>query len=199
MTTAFALTGLTGAAGEYHIAAQLSQRGWLATPTIKNSPGTDVLAQHVGTGALVAIQAKTTTGSTSWVLGAKDEGISDGDHSWYVFVALAGQTERPVFYVLPRNHVAALLFVGHRNYIKSPGRGGRERKNGTVRKVFAAEIAPYREDWDALLAPTSARPYALPDWFERYVPEIGLPPGHPDAARFGVAWPGREGDRAGDA
>ena len=33
-------TGLTGAAGEYYVAAELSRRGWLATVTIKNAPGT---------------------------------------------------------------------------------------------------------------------------------------------------------------
>jgi hypothetical protein len=38
-------TGLTGAAGEYYTVAELSRRGWLATVAIKNSPGTDVLAQ----------------------------------------------------------------------------------------------------------------------------------------------------------
>jgi len=34
---------LTGAAGEYYVAAELSCLGWLATVTIKNAPGTDVL------------------------------------------------------------------------------------------------------------------------------------------------------------
>ncbi len=51
-------TGPIGAAGEYHVAVQLSQRNWLATITIKNSPGTDVLAQHVETGVVVAIQTR---------------------------------------------------------------------------------------------------------------------------------------------
>jgi hypothetical protein len=53
------ITGLTGAAGEYYVAAELSRRGWLATVTIKNSPGTDVLAQRLGTGRVVSIQVKT--------------------------------------------------------------------------------------------------------------------------------------------
>jgi hypothetical protein len=43
VASGFTRTGLTGAAGEYHVAAQLSQRGWLATITKKNSPGTDEL------------------------------------------------------------------------------------------------------------------------------------------------------------
>ena len=51
-------TGLTGAAGEYYVAAELSRRSWLATVTIKNSPGTDVLAQRLDRRRLVAIQTK---------------------------------------------------------------------------------------------------------------------------------------------
>ncbi|HSI36145.1 MAG TPA: hypothetical protein VK986_21355, partial [Tepidisphaeraceae bacterium] len=49
-------TGLTGAAGEYHVAAELSRRGRLATVTIKNSPGTDVLAQRRDRSAMVAAE-----------------------------------------------------------------------------------------------------------------------------------------------
>ena len=37
-----------GVAGEYLVAAQLTLRGWLATVTLKNSPGIDVLAQFPG-------------------------------------------------------------------------------------------------------------------------------------------------------
>ena len=46
------------------------------------------------------------------------------------------------------------------------------------------EVQAYREHWDALLEPTAARPYALPDWVATYAAELGLPPGHPDAVIF---------------
>ena len=59
-------TGLTGAAGEYYVAAELSRRGWLATVTIKNAPGTAVLAQNPITKLTVAIQTKTSSGGTSF-------------------------------------------------------------------------------------------------------------------------------------
>lgn len=88
-------TGLIGAAGEYHVVAQLSQRGWLATITIKNSPGTDVLAQHVETGVLVALQTKTTEiAAQGWILGAKDETPTDRADSWYVLVGMNGELAR---------------------------------------------------------------------------------------------------------
>jgi hypothetical protein len=180
-------TGLVGAAGEYHVAAQLSQRGWLSTITIKNSPGTDVLAQHVDDGTLVAIQTKTTTVSDSWVLGVKDERPSPRTDSWYVLVALRAVTERPDFYVIPRNHVSAYLYVAHREWLRSPGRSGKPRLDNPMRNMYPAELQAYKEDWAALTSATSARPYALPEWFIACVGEIGLPAGHPDAAMFGAA------------
>lgn len=54
------------------MAAELSRRGWLATVTIKNAPGTDVLAQRLDDGRLVSIQTKTSTG-TGFLLGERSE------------------------------------------------------------------------------------------------------------------------------
>jgi len=185
-------TGLIGAAGEYHVAAQLSQRGWLATITIKNSPGTDVLAQHVETGVLVAIQTKTTEyASQGWILGVKDETPTARTDSWYVLVGMNGETARPDFYVVPRNHVSAHLYVGHQYWLQTPGKGGKVHQDSGMRNIYPPEVQPYKEDWAALLQPTTARQYALPDHFLKHVGAIGLPVGHPDAGLFvGASTPG---------
>jgi len=52
-------TAITGAAGEYFAAAELSARGWIATISVRGAPATDVLAQHAETGRLIAVQTKT--------------------------------------------------------------------------------------------------------------------------------------------
>jgi integrase len=62
-----AKTGLTGAAGEYYVAAELSLRDWLATVTIKNAPGTDVLAQKVGTGVTVSKTFHSESDAKDWL------------------------------------------------------------------------------------------------------------------------------------
>lgn len=62
---------LAGAAGEYLVASHLSALGWQATVTLKNAPGTDILAQHPDDGLLVAIQTKTKTASKDFRLSAK--------------------------------------------------------------------------------------------------------------------------------
>ena len=91
-------TNLTGAAGEYYVAAELSRRGWLATVTIKNAPGIDVLAQELATGRTVAIQTKTSTHGTSFHFGPRDQETLEDDPGWMLLVGLGvAPTERPRF------------------------------------------------------------------------------------------------------
>ncbi len=176
---------LTGAAGEYHVAAQLSMRGWLATVTIKNAPTTDVLAKHAQVGSVVAIQTKTTgLGGQKFRVGQKDERPSVDDHEWYVFVQMTSLDARPDFYTVPRDHVSALLWVNHWDWLAQPGRKGQAHKDSAIRVIHPKDIQPYRERWDALLEPASQMPYALPEWWNAAVGTYGLPPGHRDAKRW---------------
>jgi hypothetical protein len=175
--------GLTGACGEYHVAAELSRRGWLATVTIKNSPGTDVLAQHLETGRVVMIQTKTASPGSNFRLKSSDERVARNDNEWYALVGLRGVDERPDFYLLPRNHVALHLYVGHRHWLSEPGRGGRPRVDSSIRSIYRADVVPYQERWELLEHANTDIPYGLPDWLLKRAASIGLPPDHPDEAR----------------
>jgi hypothetical protein len=175
--------GLTGACGEYHVAAELSRRGWLATVTIKNAPGTDVLAQHLETGRVVTVQTKTAGPGNHFRLKVGDEGVATNDNEWYALVGLRDLDERPEFFLVPRNHVAAHLYVGHRNWLSKPGRGGHVRKDSPMRTIDRADVEPYRERWELLERPNLRVPYGLPEWVFIKAKSIGLPPGHPDEAR----------------
>jgi hypothetical protein len=150
-------TGLIGAVGEYYVAAELSRRGWLATVTIKNAPGTDVLGQYVKRPEVViSIQTKTSTDPASFRVGAKAEFAATGDREWFVFVGLRDEGERPVFYVVPHDVVAGCIYASHRVWLKTPGRSGQEHRDSSMRNVRAKWIANYVEAWDLLLEPTTA-------------------------------------------
>jgi len=162
-------TGLTGTAGEYHVAAELSRRGWLATVTIKNSPGTDVLAQKVQPPAqLVAIQTKTTSkGNARYLLKKSEERLSTRPDEWFVFVALRELDERPDFYIVPRNVVACRLYSDHRNWLATPGRGGRPHNPTDTSDIDADQLEGYSERWDLLDHPTTTAPFLGRDsWIE---------------------------------
>lgn len=66
-------TSQTGAAGEFYVAAQLSQRGWAASLLLDNAPHTDILARHAETGSTVAVQVKAANGSGDFQARAKAE------------------------------------------------------------------------------------------------------------------------------
>ena len=66
--------GLSGVAGEFFVAAELSRLGYIASITLRNTRGIDILASNVAATRQVAIQVKTNQGSDpGWVLNKKAE------------------------------------------------------------------------------------------------------------------------------
>jgi hypothetical protein len=124
--------------------------------TIKNSPGTDVLAQRLDRRSVVAIQTKTAAPGSAFRLKKKDEEPGERDHEWYVLVSLGGLEERPSFYVLPRHVLAALVFLEHQDWLKSVGKlhpvakPGKVRPENDQRKIKPGWISGYVEHWDLL-------------------------------------------------
>lgn len=56
-------TVLSGVAGEYFVAAELSKRGFIASITLRNTRGVDVLCSNSEASKTVGIQVKTNSGS----------------------------------------------------------------------------------------------------------------------------------------
>src|SRR5262245_42068402 len=155
-------TGLTGAAGEYFVAAELSLRGWLATVTIKNAPYTDVLAQKPLEGLAVAIQTKTSSGGNRFQLNSKAEGPSKAQNQWYVFVRLdEDEVGRPRYFVVPHNVMAGALFAQHREWLSGKKRDGSDRRDSAMRSMPLDDIAAYEDRWDLLEAPTDQAPLLI--------------------------------------
>jgi hypothetical protein len=171
-------TGLTGAAGEYYVAAELSRRGWLATVTIKNAPGTDVLAQRVESALTVAIQTKTSSRGSAFRLAEKDERPATTAHEWYVLVGLKGELERPEFFIVPRDFVSAFIWVGHRRWLTEEGRRG-PHKDSPVRAIRGDWIADFRDRWDILELPTDEVISSHDKSVLEEARSFGLPEGHP--------------------
>lgn len=65
---------LVGVAGEYLVAGELSLRGYLASITLRNSRGIDIIASNADASKKVSIQVKTNSnGNPSWLLNQKAE------------------------------------------------------------------------------------------------------------------------------
>lgn len=63
-----------GISGEYFVAAELSRRGYVASLTLRNTRGIDVLASNPDATKSVGIQVKTCQGvEPAWLLNVKAE------------------------------------------------------------------------------------------------------------------------------
>ena len=148
-------TGLCGIAGEYFVAAELSRRGYLASITLRNTRGVDILATNHDATKSVAIQVKTNQrGVAEWILSEKVE-TSTGDDSlpenlFFVFVNLPPTGDPPNYYIIPRRDVARLAKEGHERWLATPGRGGKAHSRSNPIRKFKDTEGEYRDRWDLL-------------------------------------------------
>jgi hypothetical protein len=140
---------LTGVAGEYFVAAELSRRGYIASISLRNTRGIDVLATNQDGSRSVTIQCKTNqTVARKWLLNQKSEDFVSATH-FYVFVALGKPTDRPRFHVVPSQVVADRTKRGHRLWLKTPGRNGEQHQDTKMREFVDPEDE-FLEKWDLL-------------------------------------------------
>ena len=140
---------LAGVAGEYFVAAELSRRGFIASITLRNTRGIDIVATNKDAKHTITIQCKTSRNNTKqWLLGDKSEDFHADTH-FYVFVDLHGDLERPSYHVVPSATVAEKIKTGHREWLKGTTPSGKPRKDSAMRK-FSDKEDVYLERWDYL-------------------------------------------------
>lgn len=140
---------LTGVAGEYFVAAELSRRGYIASISLRNTRGIDILATNQAASRSITIQCKTNQrGQKIWMLDEKSERFFAPDH-YYVFVALGAADQRPSFHVVPSTAVAKFAADFHQQWLRTPGRGGRQHVDTPMRK-FTDPNDGYLDRWDLL-------------------------------------------------
>ncbi len=143
--------GLTGIAGEYYAAAELSVRGFMAAVTLRNNESIDILAYRQADGKQFAIQVKTVRhGSPKWPLNKKAE--SDfKDNKFYIFVQLKSDLTRPDFYIISSQELAENIKNNNQVWLETPGRQGQAHNENDIR-VFKDDLEKYKENWPLLLA-----------------------------------------------
>lgn len=109
---------ITGATGEYYVAAELSRRGFVATITLKNTPNIDVLAASADGKKSVSIQVKTRRiegrVGNDFPLSTKAL-MKKGNKFFYIFVSLKTE-DPPDFYVIPQPLVVARVEPRHQEW-----------------------------------------------------------------------------------
>ncbi len=140
---------LAGVAGEYFVAAELSRRGHIASISLRNTRGIDILATNREASRSITIQCKTNQlARKAWILNEKSEDFVSDTH-FYVFVALGGVLERPGYHIVPSSGVAEHTSTSHREWLQTPGRAGRQHVDTPMRK-FSDPEDEFLEGWDLL-------------------------------------------------
>ncbi len=141
---------LTGVTGVYFVAAELSRRGYIASITLRNTKGVDILCSSADASRSAGIQVKTRTGTRrSWILSQKGEHYY-ADHLFYVFVNLSDDPKQyPDFTIVPSRVVADYIRTHHEGWLAGTKKDGSARKDSSMRK-FRDLAEHYLGRWDLL-------------------------------------------------
>ena len=152
-------SNIVGSSGEYFVAAELAQRGVVATLTLKNTPYIDILATNLKTGKNANIQVKTMSidNNAGWRLGPKDAEPSGVANHFYVLVDLQGPDKLPKYIILPKKEFSEFIAKDHSDWISGTKKDGTARKDTSIR-VFDPNRRPhvgefaekYKNNWDIL-------------------------------------------------
>ena len=85
---------LIGAAGVHFVVSELSLRGLVALPTIRNTAGIDILVSEPDGSGQANLQIKTASKKARFWLTSRPEGCLKGPRSFYVFVHYLPDEER---------------------------------------------------------------------------------------------------------
>ena len=117
--------------GVFLVAAELAQRSFIVSPTSRSARGVDLLATNLEGSRTFAVEVKSASNSTFWIVGQKaGEWVSR--NNIFVFVKLSKDRERSRFFVVPSTSIRKLIIRGT-----------------TFTFVRRKDIARYEDRWSA--------------------------------------------------
>jgi hypothetical protein len=126
---------LTGMTGLYLVAAELSKRGFIVSPTSRSALTADLLVTDTSCRNIYGVQVKTNASTfTFWLVGAKTSRIVS-DHLIYALVNL--RKSGPEFFLVPSRVVAQKV-------VHSPAT---ETRKSVWYSVYLKDIAEHRDGW----------------------------------------------------
>jgi hypothetical protein len=148
---------LLGAAGEYHVMAELLRRNYIAALAPQGVPNTDIVVTDIEGSRLCSIQVKSRRDIGSdggWHMSDKHE-HGHGERLFYCFVDFGKRpTDRPSVHVLPSKLVADVLKASHIKWLSTPGKKGQPHKDGSMRRlmpdyarIFGEAANPFPKGW----------------------------------------------------
>lgn len=150
---------LIGLAGEYHVLAQLAERGLVGALTLGHTKGVDILVANPINGYVYKLEVKTTKNKPrrstlfgegrffSWCMSAKHETPPPGN-CYYCFVYLEAPGHCPRFFIVSAQEVAEYVKWQHHHWLQT--RLDPIASDSSMRQFRIHESDPnqYENRWD---------------------------------------------------
>ncbi len=158
-------TTQTGLAGEYLVLAELARRDAIASMTLANSKGVDILVAPAGKHVAYKVEVKTARNQRthariwlgdeyclSWRLAKKHETMQD-PRLFFVFVHLPDPPARPRFFLARSRDVAKYVRWEHAHWLKK--NRGKDITDGDMRvfRIAESQMPRYEDNWRLLGLP----------------------------------------------
>jgi hypothetical protein len=140
--------GVVGVAGVHFVVGELSRRGWVALPTIRNTEGIDVLAHKESKS--VEIQVKSRMNGRVWIVGKNTENLI-AKNLFYVFVNLM-HLDTPEYFVIPSEVVAEHVARTHKLSVKDGCKDTNPRDFPYLAYDLEFDLEAYKDKWELLLS-----------------------------------------------
>jgi len=126
---------LTGMTGVYLVAAQLSMRGFVASPTSRSARGADILVTNQHCTRAYSVQVKTNASTFSfWLLSEHAKNMVSDSHI-YVLVNLRKSGTVVEYFVVPSNVIAERM-------------GSAQQGKGTWHAIGCKDVKEFENRWD---------------------------------------------------
>lgn len=89
-----------------------------------------------------------------FTLSAKNEEPTTTTNEWFALVQLAVDSTYPRVFFVPRNMIAAYVYLDHRLWLSEPKKSGQPRRDSSRRAASPDDLVAYKNRWDRLLTPT---------------------------------------------
>ncbi len=141
---------LTGAAGEYYVAFQLSARGYAVGLTARGTKSADLLVTNLETGKSATIQVKTMSKAfvqpkndePYWKWRVRSPQVPTSKTFLYAFVDLKNNiSESPDVFIVPSSQLTKLVYEWKDN---------KEKVRDSWLNIQEKEAQKYRNRWDVI-------------------------------------------------
>jgi hypothetical protein len=149
-----------GLAGEFYVLAQLVQHNLVATLTLANTKGVDILVANPELNRLFKIEVKTTASGPrygsifanepcyAWPMSAKHECLI-GEDLFYCFVVLRECTQLPRFFIVPSLYVATYVREQHAYWLRTRQKPV-ANTNMRLFRIPASDPLGFENNWGVL-------------------------------------------------